>query len=71
MNYIPPAGQPIMASQPAAANGGQTETKPGKQQPKGRKKAHAKILHLGLSKTKRPSVKKRKMNADNTKPFVT
>jgi hypothetical protein len=40
MNYMPPAGQPIMAHQPAGVNGGQTETKPGRQQPKGRKKAH-------------------------------
>jgi len=48
MNYIPPAGQPIMASQPAAANGGQTETKPGKQQPKGRKKAHGQDPSSGL-----------------------
>lgn len=39
MNYIPPAGQPIMAPT-AGINGGQTETKPGRQQPKGRKKAH-------------------------------
>lgn len=41
MNYIPPAGQPLMVAPTAGINGGQTETKPGRQQPKGKKKQAA------------------------------